>query len=185
MDSVDPYELLTRTICRRKHSALRALFMTHSKSTSSHLLSQASCLNNNHNRKVKHNILQKTMVNYPVSLLSLLDKSASFPLWVPTTTSKRQQWKCLCSVLGLHCLSPSVHTAYVRLKQMHCWFLSSSLLKSVNRSHLPNMCTPRIPLVTPSRPPMPCYLWLIFVICHCLRCDGFFPYQPSQKWGDH
>lgn len=138
MDSVGPHELLTKTICRRKHSALRALFMSHSKSTSPHLLSQASCLNNNHNREVKHAIVQKTMVNYSVSLLSLLDKSACFSLCVPTTTSKRQQWKCLCCVLGLHGLSPFVHTACVRLKQMHCWFLSSSPLKSVNGSHPPS-----------------------------------------------
>lgn len=148
------------------------LCMSCSKSTSPHLLSQASYLNNNHNREVKQAILQKRVVNYSVSLFHCgVNQHASL-----CGSHQRQQWKCpcLCWVLGLHCLSPSVHTACMKLKQMHCWLLSSSPLKSDNGSHPPITCIHGIPLVTLWRPSMPCYLQLIFVICHCPRCNEFF-----------
>lgn len=63
MNSVDLHELLTKSICRTKQAVLRAPRTSFSKSTFPHLLSQALCLNNNHNTELKHAILKKGMVN--------------------------------------------------------------------------------------------------------------------------
>lgn len=92
MDSANPYELLAKSSLRTKQSALRALCMSSSKSTSPYLVSRASCLNNNYNRQVKHAMLKKAMLNYSVSLSSQLGNAACCPLGVPLHLLKAVPW---------------------------------------------------------------------------------------------
>lgn len=119
--SVDPHEPLTKTICRTKQSALRALCMSFSKSISPYLLSQASCLNNNHNREIKHIILKKETVNYSVSLPSLWGKPVCFPLGVPLPLLKAAPEMSL----ALPCTR-------AQLPQPFCAYCLSKTLKQTN-----------------------------------------------------
>lgn len=122
MDAVDPHELLTKTICRTKQLVLRALCMSFSKRTSPHLLSQASYLNNNHNRVVKHAILKKAMVNYSVSLPPPLGKPACFPLGVSLPLLK--------TTLEM---SLAVPCTKAQLPQPFCAYCLSETLKQTNK----------------------------------------------------
>lgn len=119
-DSVDPQELLTKTVCRTK-TALRALCTSFSESTSPHLLSRVSCLNNKHNREVKRAIPKRAMVNYLVSLPSPLGKPACSPLGVPLPPLK--------AALEV---SPAVPCTKAQLPQLFCAYCLSETLKQTN-----------------------------------------------------
>lgn len=137
MDSVDPHELLTKSICRTKQSALRALCMNISKSNSPHLPSQASCFNNNHNREVKHTIL-KAMVNYSISLPAPLGKLACSPPGVPPPLLKA----ALEMSSAVPCTRAQFHQPFCAyclsetLKQTNYWFLSPLPVKFDDGSRL-------------------------------------------------
>lgn len=119
-DSVDPYELLTKTVCRTK-TVLRTLCASFSESTSPHVLSQVSCLNNKHNREVKRAIPKRAMVNYLVSLPSPLGKPARFPLGVPLPLLK--------AALEV---SLAVPCTRAQLPQLFCAYCLSETLKPTN-----------------------------------------------------